>query len=313
MRQEKIKYLLILTIIYQVMSFFIAPLLIAYLFKSTNYFTIFFVQMVSFCIPIIAVLFLSYKGIGENEEEMTFDVVSLYKRKITIASVFLGIFMGLLLSVGIHYILHFVEVITILITEDVGVVSILPETNLRVILGAIIVICFIPSIFEELLFRGMYYDTLEHSQVKWQFIIPTLIFASSHGSIFSFVSVSLISIVLIIFMRNKQSLIVCTAVHFVYNVGAIILSNVTTLPLSSLRLLESYASNQVLIAALLFYAGIIIFISAIVLLILNSLHKKTIQANNPQIQTIFFEKNEKIILYALVLISVLMYMIRIFI
>ena len=169
-----------------------------------------------------------------------------------------------------NYLFHFFEILYILLSDDYSIISLIPPFNLKSFLGAILILGILPSLFEELLYRGMYLDTLKNSKVILQYLIPTIMFSLAHKGTFSAFSALILSIILFYFLKKYSSLILCTIIHFGYNLISIIISNLISLPYSPERLLYKSSNNTMFIGVLLFYGGIILlFISFIIMLIRN--------------------------------------------
>jgi hypothetical protein len=290
------------------MVYIITPALINYLFVYDNILVDIFGQLLSFVLPICLILIASSKNTKFGDNIMLFQVGDLYKTRINSKLTITSIFIGILLSFVVHYLFHFVEVVYILLTDDYSIINIIPPFKMNAFLGTILVLVIMPSIFEELLYRGMYFDTFKYSKTLWQYLIPTLIFSFAHRGIFSAFSAMILSLILIYYIRQYSSLKLCIIIHFVYNMISIITSNLVSLPYSPLRLLENYATDRMFFGALIIYGGIILFLVTIILLIKKT---KSQKISISEIKRFKFSLSEITMISIMLIVSSILFLLRV--
>ncbi len=271
MTRKKIMYLSIFFLLYQFLTIFLAPILIAYFFDETSVYSQLFAQITSFSLPLLFILIISSSNNKRGEYEGLFNL-SRFKKPISKNEILISLGLGIVLSLAVKYFYSLIEVLYILSTDDYSIINIIPDLSLMSIIIGIITFVVLPPIFEEMLYRGMYYDTLKEYTPIMQFLIPSLLFALSHAGIFSALSAFFLSIFVVSIMRKKESLLYVILVHLAFNLTAFISSNIVSLPLTTINLLSNYATEGMMWASLLIYVGITILLMQILLYIFKNVN-----------------------------------------
>lgn len=308
LRRKKLIYLLILLIINQIMALLFTPLLIDYLFEEPSLIVELFAQVTTFILPVLGIFIFSSTKDESEKYQLMFKVNQLYKRPIKAKELVIGIVVGSLISLVVLYIINFIEVSHILVTNDYQIISNIPKFNLSIFLIAVFIFALLPAIFEELLFRGMYYDTLKTVRPKLRYLILILVFLLAHRGIMTTISALILSVLLVYLIEKGKSLILCVIIHFTYNLTALIFTNIVSQPLSPLRLLSNSFSDTRLVAVLFIYGGIILMIGVVVIKLLK-IFTKTFNIVNleQQQETIKLTMVEKMIIGMIVGISFLFF------
>lgn len=310
-RSLKLRYLFLLLIIHLFMTHLITPLFISYLFEEQGLVVDLFAQILSFILPILIILVVSSRDDEHQKKSFTFQVDLLYKQPFIKKSLIISLPIGLLLSIVVTYSIYAIEIIYILITNEYTIISIMPTFDINQFLLAVLTFALLPACFEELLYRGMYYDTFKSENKVFIYLIPTTMFVFAHtGMITSFIA-CVLGILLIHLMLKGISIIVCTVLHFVYNATALFFSHVVSLPFSPLRLLSDYASREQMISTIVIYLGIILILGTIILYLLGYLLKTSIKKDTSGDKK-KFNLLEKSLILVMIITSIVLFVYRTF-
>lgn len=256
LKGKKLAYLLAWLLWYIVMVQIITPALINYLFSGSSILVEVFAAILSLCLPTLVILLFSKSK--QNKEQLLFNIHNEKIKSISLRKIIYWCLIVILLEIFVIYFINIFEIWYIIKTENYSIISTLPGFHWVTFIVLIITSVLFPSVFEELVFRGMYYDTLYNCGNIILFVVPTVVFASLHNSVVAFVNAFLLGATLMLCYKKNQSIKLVMLLHAINNVISIILSNITTLPLSPLRVLDNYANEQQMVGAILYYIGMII-------------------------------------------------------
>lgn len=140
-----------------------------------------------------------------------------------------------------------------LLMDKLGIVmeASLPVMNsILTVIITLVVICILPPIFEEFIFRGVFLSSLKQRGIKYAVIVSALIFALSHLNIAQFIHQFIVGIVLAYMGYKAGNILYGIAVHILNNVLAI------TLPYwDAYNSIFSLAYPNILILSLLMVVG----------------------------------------------------------
>ncbi len=303
-RSKKLVSLLVLILWYYVMTFFITPYFMGYMFETNTIIAELFSEILTICIPILVILFRKKE---RGKPELLFSVYTNKLKTVKKKKVFIWLGLSGFVGIAMTYIFAFYDIVYILNKKDYSIVNIIPDFDIWIFIFSIITIVIIPPIFEEIAYRGMYYDTLYDTNDVLTFFVPSLIFATLHGSLTLFVNAFVISIFLLFCYRQTKSLKLIILMHMISNFISYLFSNIITYPLSPLMALNEYANDNQMYGLLLFYTGIIIaFITLIVICIIVLKPKKiNLGITNK------FNRLELCLLLFILCIAVIMFIIKI--
>jgi len=97
-----------------------------------------------------------------------------------------------------------------------------PGTGFEILL-AVIAVAIIPSILEEILFRGIIFGGLEKQSTTFAVIFSAFVFAMLHPNILNFFGYIFLGIITAMIMLRTKSLYAAIIYHFVYNLTAFVL------------------------------------------------------------------------------------------
>jgi len=305
---KRIKYLLILLIIMQVMLYLVTPKPIDYSFEEER--TIlsdFFAVFVSFVIPLLIILGVSMKKKKLESKKTLFEVESLFEEKISIKQILYTLIMALLMSVLIFYVVNLLKVILILITNNYQILEAKPDFSIILFFGTIIFMTIL-AFFEEIIFRKMIFVTLKHNKNFCMFF-SALVFSLFSDGLFTSFSVFILGLFLIWFFIKSNSLIFCMMLHIFYNVFTLLFNSLLDLPFRAMILINNYISAIGFFGMFLIYLGIIILCYKIMMLIFENMFdcKNDVKIKNDK----FFVK-EKVGFVVTIIILVVFYCLRIF-
>ena len=304
-KSKKISWLLILLLWYVLMVYFVTPILVEYMFLTNSVIAELFAEIISVCLPILTVLLIAKQD--KSSMIPLFRICDVPMKMVTSRKLLLWIMVIVAISISVNYTFNIFEVIYIIVTKNYSIISYIPEFDIVVFLFTVLVVAIIPSIFEELCYRCMYYDCLYDTNWVLLYIITSLIFASLHVNIYSFINAFILGIFLMICYQQNKSLKLIVLLHFVNNLISIVLSNIVTLPLSPLRILEDYANDNQMIAAVIYYIGVVLFMLIILLFCINKLELRNVVLQNENKISIL----SIILILLLIVISVGLFIIKI--
>jgi|GEM_PF-2631312 len=307
-RKQKIKSLFLILIITQIMIHFITPLFINYFFdETTRVGDNFFALLISFTIPLLGIILVSYKKNDFNDKIYFFDFNDSLKVTKNFRKIIITIIIALLLSLTTFYLSNFFEVIYVILTNDYSFISVIEKTPFVTILINIAIFGLFHSIFEEILYRKMYHDTFIDNKLVLYIMSVGIFFLAHDGLFTTFSSILLGFLSLKLFLKEK-SLFLCILMHFSYNFFSIIFNNTFFLPFKSDVLLRLFISKTQIFGVISAYIGLIGILGFLILRISNNetIYQKEINAHT----NLKFTKTEKTYIFLMIIISILFYLLR---
>lgn len=252
---QKKKIGLLLEILWYWISWlFIAPELITYLFNSPTLLAELLAELLSVGLPVL--LLATYHLKSKDDKKPLYQIVDEPLRNVRPKAIFLAIIACGALFFCVTYTINTVQMIYVMHTADLSVVTLPSEVNLPTLIGAIIVYALFPALLEELLYRGLYADAFSENHTWVLYLISSIVFAVSHSDIIAICNAFVLGLLLMTFYRRFRSLKLIVALHFIYNLLSLIFSCFYSFPFSVLNVLCDYANNSQMQFAVLVSIGI---------------------------------------------------------
>lgn len=140
---------------------------------------------------------------------------------------------------------------------------------------AIIVICVLPCIFEEVIFRGMVYSGLRRYGFWVSIMLSSFFFMAMHGNLYNTFYQFMLGVMLALAMRNTGDLRLPMAMHFLSNLAVLVL-NALFASINNVILAPWFISVAVI--AFIFGIGII----AVYGFVMNKICKTTKMREDPE-------------------------------
>lgn len=253
---------------------FFSPLLIRYLFETPNLLSELVAELVTIGVPTL-ILALFYRRVDDRK-------VALYEiDDRPIKELPLGVSLGSIAAcIGLFffvtYAVNTVQLIYGLQTGEFIVTSVPENFSIGTKLAIIFVNALLPAVFEEIAYRGLFFDAFRQNNKCAILMIPTFMFASLHSDAVSIISAFLLGLILITLYAKFRSLKLIIIMHFMYNTLGEIFGNFTILPFSVLNIWLQHPNNtQLLIAIIVSVCIALLALLVTLYLFLLLLHKKT--------------------------------------
>jgi len=194
--------------------------------EDTNYMTILIMQILIFIFPIffISKMFLiEIKDIVPINLNINIKYLLIMLLCAFIIELFVNSFQNLIIEIlpkFIRILLEESETNTLDFYK-----KILNFDNILEFFTIIFVVAIVPSISEELYFRGLLYKSLEHFKIIINCLITSFVFAFFHLQIINFLSLFSIGIYLCFIRKLTNNIIYTILIHFFINLKAILLIN----------------------------------------------------------------------------------------
>lgn len=228
---------------------FFSPLLIRYLFETPNLLSELVAELVTVGVPTL-ILALFYRRVDDTK-------VALYEiDDRPIKELPLGVSLGsIAVCIGLFffvtYAVNTVQLMYGLQTGEFVVTSVSEKFSFGTELAIIFVNALLPAVFEEIAYRGLFFDAFRQNNKCAIWLVPTLVFASLHSGAVSVISAFLLGLILIALYAKFRSLKLVIIMHFIYNTLGEIFGNFTTLPFSVLSIWLQHPNNTQLLIAII--------------------------------------------------------------
>lgn len=249
----------------------ITPVIIKYLYLDFSILTEFCAEIISVGVP---VAFLAMRRERCNKNNLLYKIYRIPIRSVGYPNVVLSIIVCIALFFGIYYIFNTCEIIYIYYTNDFSSVNIQVGSNIQTFFLSLVVYALLPAIYEEILYRGMYFDAFHMNNIGVLYLVSSLMFASAHSGIVSIVNALVVGIILMQIYQKYRSLALTILLHFIYNLFSIIFTNYISLPYSALSILKDYANKVQMKASVIISFGVSGIMLIVVLLGLMAIIKK---------------------------------------
>lgn len=270
MKSQKKVGLLIVFIWYCLCVFVVTPIFVKYLFSTDNVMTELFAELMSVGIP---VTFLAMrKKRGTKESLYSIDQRSL--KTIGYKNTFTVIGLSVAFSCMIQYTINAFQIMYIIKTNHYSIVKLLPETNIQTVILSVLVYALLPSVYEEILYRGLYTDAFATERTFVLYLVSSIVFASLHSNYISILNAFVLGILLMIIYQKFRTLYAVVIFHFINNLLALVFTNYISLPFSALGVLTDYANRAQMWAAVAVSFGIAAFMLMAVILCLENIFKE---------------------------------------
>lgn len=268
MKAEKRTFFVILAISLTIIvsSFLIMPLFVHLFFPddSADPIVLMITQFLGNIIPVLLILYFFGKKSGSK-----YDVYALENILASDEINWKGILLYSLYGIIAFF---FVKLTTIFI-ENLFISLGLLETPVKTIYYfkfghfALLIIAYaiIPAIYEEFLYRGIYYNSGFNCFTTY--LLAVVPFALMHFPLVNIISAFIIGSIFFSIREKKKGIIYLIIAHFVYNLASIIFANYLVLPIEPAYLASKLlVSKEYLIYALISLALALVFLVIIILL-----------------------------------------------
>lgn len=259
-------YLVVLLFTTTVLSKIILPIILNPLINKLNissYVLIFISQIFAYLIPIIVLIFLTSESNKMGFNNIKLFNLSEYNRK---TNVLIILALTITFYMFIHFLTDFFLNLTIYFTKDISVAEPITNISFSNFLSLALVFAFMPALIEEVTYRGLYYSAFNKNKYIL-FMIPTFVFALSHGSIVSIITAIMLGTFLMIIMDKTKNLKLLIACHFVYNLISLVFSNYIATPISPSTFISEVNHINVVLGASLINLSLALFFLFLVLYI----------------------------------------------
>lgn len=228
---------------------FFSPLLIRYLFETPSLLSELVAELVTVGVPTL-ILASFHRRVDDTK-------VALYEiGDRPIKELPLGVSLGsIAVCIGLFffvtYAVNTVQLMYGLQTGEFVVTSVSEKFSFGTELAIIFVNALLPAVFEEIAYRGLFFDAFRQNNKCAIWLVPTLVFASLHSGAVSVISAFLLGLILIALYAKFRSLKLVIIMHFIYNTLGEIFGNFTTLPFSVLSIWLQHPNNTQLLIAII--------------------------------------------------------------
>lgn len=228
---------------------FFSPLLIRYLFETPSLLSELVAELVTVGVPTL-ILASFHRRVDDTK-------VALYEiDDRPIKELPLGVSLGsIAVCIGffffVTYAVNTVQLMYGLQTGEFVVTSVSEKFSFGTELAIIFVNALLPAVFEEIAYRGLFFDAFRQNNKCAIWLVPTLVFASLHSGAVSVISAFLLGLILIALYAKFRSLKLVIIMHFIYNTLGEIFGNFTTLPFSVLSIWLQHPNNTQLLIAII--------------------------------------------------------------
>lgn len=209
-----------------------------------NYARMIFTHILAILIPLI--IYFKVSGANTHKISMRLNKFSVAEALIIIIIAMAGQFIMAIINIPMRILQD-----TVLINTSVGL---LPGNNLELAVG-IFAVAIIPSIFEEILFRGVFFGSMERQSTLFAVMFSTFIFALLHMDIFGFFGYIFLGLMTVMVMLRTNSLYAAILLHFVNNLTALIFEYLNNVVYISDRVIVGLILGSIVV----FIAGVFIF------------------------------------------------------
>ncbi len=260
MRVNKVYTVFYLYIAIVALTSFVLPVifdtLIPYVFDKYFFASFLFLQLLGFGVPL---WFSLYKTSTLNEQtgikQIGFESLRMDAQPIERKWLLLAPVMGIATFYGFSFAKNGVETLLASSMADGQFSSQIQVVSIHTFLLFVLLFALLPSIFEEILYRGMFYDAFKHHSYV-VLILPTIAFAVAHKGLVSFFGALILGLVTMFVMMKTGQLMYSMLIHFTYNVLFLVHSHLLKLPLSPEAESVANASQPELTSAALFQFAI---------------------------------------------------------
>lgn len=219
----------------------LTPHLISYLFETPNLMSEFLAELLTVGIPALLLATLHFKI---NEEKTAlFKIDDAPIKELPPGTLLASIISGTGLFFFVTYAVNTVQLIYAFQTGRFVVSSLPEEYSFGIFIIILVINAVMPAVFEEIIYRGLYYDAFRFSNKRTIYLVPAFIFASLHSGVVSILSAFLLGLMLIVLYNKFHSLKLTILIHFIYNLSGAVFGNCIAVPFSILSVWTMHPNN----------------------------------------------------------------------
>lgn len=226
----------------------LTPHLITYLFETPNLMSEFLAELLTVGIPALLLATLYFKV--EEEKTELFKIDDAPINELPPGTFFAGIISCIGLFFFVTYAVNTVQLIYAFQTGRFVVSSLPEEYSFGIFIIMLVINAVLPAVFEEIIYRGLYYDAFRQSKKLTIYLVPTFIFASLHEGVVSILSAFLLGLMLIVLYDKFHSLKLTIVMHFIYNLSGAVFGNCIIVPFSVLSVWTMHPNKTQLLIAI---------------------------------------------------------------
>lgn len=288
---------------------FFSPLLIRYLFETPNLLSELVAELVTVGVPTLMIASVHCRVDDTKVALYEIDDNPLKGLPLGVSFGSVAVCIGLFFFVT--YAVNTVQLIYGLQTGKFIAASIPEKFSFGAKLAIILVNALLPAVFEEIAYRGLFFDALRQNHKCAIWLVPTLVFASLHSGTVSVISAFLLGMMLIVLYAQFRSLKLIIIMHFVYNTLGEIFGNFTTLPFSVLSVWLQHPNNTQLSVAVIVSACItLLALLSILYLFVLLLQKKLPCAENDKVMATTEKTGDIILVVCLLIFAFLTFVLK---
>ena len=228
---------------------FFSPLLIWYLFDSPNLLSELVVELITVGAPTL--ILASFHRRVDDTKVALYEIDDRPIKGLPLGVSFGSIAVCIGLFFFVTYAVNTFQLIYGLQTGEFVVTSVPEMFSFGAKLAIIFVNALLPAVFEEIAYRGLFFDAFRQNNKSAIWLVPTLVFASLHSGAISVISAFLLGLILIALYSKFRSLKLVIIMHFIYNTLGEVFGNFTTLPFSVLSIWLQHPNNTQLLIAIM--------------------------------------------------------------
>ena len=226
----------------------LTPHLISYLFETPNLMSEFLAELITLGMPALLLSMLHFKV--DDTKTALFKIDDEPINDLPPGMLFAGIISCVGLFFFVTYAINTVQLIYAFQTGRFVVSSLPDDYKFGILILVFLINAVLPAVFEEIIYRGLYYDAFRQSK-KWTiYLVSTFIFASLHSGVVSILNAFLLGLMLIVLYDKFLSLKLTIVIHFVYNLLGIVFGNCIVMPFSILDIWTRHPNNTQLLIAI---------------------------------------------------------------
>ena len=226
----------------------LTPHLISYLFETPNLASEFLAELLTVGIPALLLATLHFKV--DEEKTAMFKIDDAPINELPPVTLLASIISCIGLFFFITYAVNTVQLIYAFQTGRFVVSSLPEEYSFGIFIIILVINAVLPAVFEEITYRGLYYDAFRQSNKRTIYLVPTFVFASLHSGAVSILSAFLLGLMLIVLYDKFHSLKLTIVMHFIYNLLGAVFGNCIIVPFSVLSVWTMHPNNTQLLIAI---------------------------------------------------------------
>lgn len=226
--------------------------------KLSFYLKTFLGQVFAYLLPIVILLLATRQRAKKGFKKTGFFQLERYTKE-NKTNYLPFILLTAIFYLTVHFFVDAFTNMYMYFTDDFSVAPEVSYPTFPEFLSVVLVFAVMPALIEEITYRGMYYSTFHNNKVLL-YLVPTFVFAFSHGSILSVIISIFLGLFLVNAMDMTKNLKLMILLHFIYNFFSLLFSNYIKTPISPGAFLEANQLPEAVLGASLINLAIALFL-----------------------------------------------------